>query len=315
MPERASVGNVDQPAYASHEASCVAGTASNRGLRAENQDAVCVDADHGFAILADGMGGAAAGSHASGLALRFASELLLSCLREPSRQGSLLKLVEEVTREVNRRVHREAQSDRRYKGMGTTLVILLLRGGRAAVANVGDSRAYRIRQEALTQLTHDHSRVQERVDAGLLSPDEALREHDRNVLTQAIGVSADVEPHTYEAGTEPEDTYVLTSDGVHASLAGHQLLRVAGSSAPDVAALALVELALAEGSKDNATAAVVRVCENPVEDSDASLEAILNRPIVQDPPPLPLPPPWVWYGLIAALVALLGFTLWAFLTR
>jgi protein phosphatase len=239
-----------------------AGQHSDRGHRATNQDAVFVDPARGYAVIADGMGGPAGGEEASRIALETARELLAG-LSAPAGGGSEAEVLRRVVGEANRRIF-EAAERLGLLGMGTTLVCLIVRGGRYAVAHAGDSRAYRISGGRLAPLTRDHSLVQEQVDAGLLTPREAARHPLRNVITRAVGTDFSVEPDVLVGEVGEGDVFVLTTDGVHGAVPDSRIETIAWRDPPPLAARELVREALRLGSRDNATAAVLRaVLETP----------------------------------------------------
>lgn len=232
------------------------GQATERGRRPENQDAVWVDAGAGCAAIADGMGGPPGGGVASRIALEVARELLAALpLSEQAPEPELLR---RVFAEAGRRIFEAAQQTGR-RGMGTTLVLLTVRGGRYTVAHAGDSRAYRISAGALARLTRDHSLVQEEIEAGLLRPEEARLHPLRNVITRAVGVEPWAEPEVSGGPVEPGEVFVLTTDGVHGAIPDARIGELAWRDPPELAARALVREALDLGSDDNATAAVLRV--------------------------------------------------------
>ncbi|MBE0616491.1 MAG: serine/threonine-protein phosphatase, partial [Proteobacteria bacterium] len=268
---------------------CEAGSATEKGRRRNNQDAVRVEADLGYAIVADGMGGAAAGEVASRLAVEAVSELVTARLPRVRSEEEIAALLREAIDEANRRIYAAAEETPDLRGMGTTVVLVLVRDGRFWAVNVGDSRAYRLRDRDLRQLSREHSLVQTRVEAGLITPEEALHQPDRNVLTRAAGTNPAVEPEVVQGEVEAGDTFLLTSDGVHGVLSAEALLQSASGEAPQTAARRLVAEALAQGSNDNATAAVLRVLDDPVEpspeDPESSLDSILQRPLVRPSKP------------------------------
>ncbi len=236
-------------------ARCEAAFHTQQGRRAENQDAARVDADGGWAVVADGMGGAPEGRRAANLAIEAAAAVLA----EGCPGGGPAEALRRAVTEANGAVHREARTRPGCRGMGTTLVLALVCGERFAAGSVGDSRVYLLRGGALRQLTRDHSLVQLRVDAGLLTPDEALQAPDRHVLTLAVGTDAAVEPRVVEGDVEPGDLFLLTSDGVHGALTAAGIREAVEGRDPEPAAAAVAAAALAAGSTDNVTAAILRV--------------------------------------------------------
>ena len=228
---------------------------TDRGRRATNQDAVAartLSDGRELAVVCDGMGSHAAGGMASHVAL----EALVNALTEGQ---SLVRGV----KEANRAVRRRAETDVLLDGMGTTLVALLREGDRYEVANVGDSRAYRIDREGIRQLTRDHSFVTEAVEEGGMSMEEATRSPWRNAVTRSLGSEPDVDVDVFGPfDATVSHTAVLSSDGVHGVLSEEEIERVVQSTS-DVRDLAraLAEAALGKGSDDNV--AVVAVDFSP----------------------------------------------------
>jgi protein phosphatase len=244
---------------------------TRQGPRPRNEDSVQVEPGLAAAILADGMGGAAGGKEASSLAIAAAVEFLGRHLPLGTPPADVAEQLRQLVAEVNQQVFARSTAEPSLHGMGSTLVVLVTRGGRYGCVNVGDSRAYLLREGVLRQISKDHSLVQERVDIGLITPEEAARQPDRNVLTRAIGTAASVEPHLVEAEVRPGDVFVLTSDGVHGAVEEAQLIAVGDAEDPAIAARLLVEAAIDRGTRDNATAAVGRVApaaETSLEDLD-----------------------------------------------
>jgi serine/threonine protein phosphatase PrpC len=148
--------------------------------------------------------------------------------------------------------------------MGTTLVVLVVSDDRYHVAHAGDSRAYRFRDGQLVQITRDHSLVQARVDAGLIRPEDAGRQPDRNVITRAVGVDPDLEPDITEGEALEGDTFVLTTDGVHGVVPASRIRELTALEPPQAAAEGLVNEALRLQTTDNSTAAVLRTGGMPL---------------------------------------------------
>lgn len=238
-----------------------AGQATDRGPRAENQDAAFADPRLGVAVVADGMGGAAGGAEASRMTVEFTRWFLERNLGDARRAGAVSDLLLRLFVEVNGWVHGKAQAVPELRGMGTTLVVLAVSGDEYHVAHAGDSRAWLLRGGRLTQLTRDHSLVQARVDAGLIRPEDAARQPDRNVITRAVGVDPQLDPDVGEGEARDGDRFVLTTDGIHGVVAAGRLGELAGSGDPQPAAEALVREALSQGTGDNCTAALLAVGE------------------------------------------------------
>ena len=213
-----------------------------------------------FAV-ADGMGGAAAGEMASRLGIRtlyrevqeFAREL-----QEPSTE-ELEQILIDAVGTANRRIFDLGQSDRNLAGMGTTLTGVLEVGGRLVVGQIGDSRAYLLREDRLRQLTRDQSLVAQEVINGTITEEEAQRHPQRNILLQALGVKKTVELALNGASVYPGDVILLCSDGLHAQISGGEIWEVIVESAsPEAACRELVALANARGGPDNITAVLIQ---------------------------------------------------------
>ncbi|KIF81727.1 Stp1/IreP family PP2C-type Ser/Thr phosphatase [Noviherbaspirillum autotrophicum] len=202
-------------------------------VRSHNEDCVAISPEHGFAILADGMGGYQAGEVASGIAtavLKKSLEEGLARLSDkwPHLQGSgqVHQLMDEAIHRANNAILEAARTESRYEGMGTTLVAALFRGDTVTIAHVGDSRAYRLRQGDLLQITKDHSLLQEQLDAGLISPEWARFSAIKNLVTRAVGVGPDMEVEMRDHHVEAGDLYLLCSDGLSDMLAEQEISEI-----------------------------------------------------------------------------------------
>lgn len=236
--------------------------------RDHNEDCVGSDAAHGIAVLADGMGGHNAGEVASGLAIESVLRDLPGCLDsldpedETDEAWSPESLATRaVIEESNRIIHDAASNQPQYQGMGTTLVVVLFHDDRLTIAHVGDSRAYRLRGGQLEQLTRDHTLLQELVDRGFYTPEEARQSLNRNIVTRALGVEARVKVDLQEDVALPGDVYLLCSDGLNDMLDDETIrltLEEFGANL-DRAAERLVEQANEHGGADNISVVLVRV--------------------------------------------------------
>jgi serine/threonine protein phosphatase PrpC len=233
-----------------------AAAATNIGLvREGNEDAYGIRLDRGAFVVCDGMGGAAAGEIAS----RVATESFLSTidgLEEFSQDGAraAVKRADQAVREA-------AQKDERRQGMGTTLVALLLADDarHGWLVHAGDSRAYRLRDGRLEQMTSDHSFVEEQVKSGQLTREEAERSPLRNVITRAVGSSAATEPDVLPIEVSPGDLFLLCTDGLTREVGADGLVHVLKTEHKlSAACSALVKEALASGGRDNITCLLVR---------------------------------------------------------
>ena len=236
---------------------------SDKGpVRKENQDhaeAVRIRAPRGTILLVcDGMGGANSGALASTLAAASYLERLKSLLSGSKKNAaSVPDWMTEACDAANTAVFARAAADPADAGMGTTLVSAVVLGRRAELINVGDSRAYLIRDHAITQITRDHSVVAELVALGEITPEEALHHPNRNLITRAVGVEEQVKSDLFSLQLRRGDRLLLCSDGLSNTLTEEELLTLAraGRSASRVCH-ALVDRAVEKGARDNVTAAI-----------------------------------------------------------
>jgi PPM family protein phosphatase len=217
-----------------------------------------------FAV-ADGMGGAQAGE--------VASRLAAAAFREFHEADELApdERVRALVQEANRRIFDRARSDAEASGMGTTVTAAILEGGQVTIGHVGDSRAYRLHDGQLEQLTEDHSLVADLMRSGRLTPEEAEAHPQRSVITRALGTDPEVDVDTMAVETSPGDVFLLCSDGLTTMVSDEDILELlARSGSLDAAAKALVKAANRGGGEDNITVVLFSV-----EDEDATLEETL----------------------------------------
>jgi serine/threonine protein phosphatase PrpC len=216
--------------------------------RSGNEDRFLVDLEHDLYAVADGMGGHRAGEVASATAIE--------SLQGAYQAGAAL---DEAVGEANAAVFAKASANVDMRGMGTTLTAVALRDGRTALlGHVGDSRAYLMRDGGVTQVTDDHSLVEQLVREGRLSPEEALHHPQRAIITRALGVDPDVEVDTYRVDLRPGDRIVLCSDGLTNMVADDSIAAVLrGQSDPQQAAERLVDMANDAGGDDNITVVIL----------------------------------------------------------
>jgi serine/threonine protein phosphatase PrpC len=229
---------------------------SHPGLsRPTNEDAYAVRPDLGLFVVADGMGGAAAGEVASRMAIDTVREMF----EQPDAVPGLPLLVAGA-HYANACVHAAARADQTKNGMGTTLTALLVLPDRVAFAHVGDSRAYHLRGRRLDRITEDHTLVAELVRRGFLTAEEATTSQLRHMLQRAIGVHEQVTVDDRLLAVESGDVLLLTSDGVHGVVAEEEIAAILiGQHDLTHAAALLIEAANNAGGPDNATVVVVRV--------------------------------------------------------
>jgi len=228
--------------------------------RSVNEDCFALVSDYGLYVVADGMGGHTAGQ----LASRLATAGTIDALRRIAPSGaSLTEKLRYCVAGANRQIYDTAVAKPDLAGMGTTLVAALAGGGRLALAHVGDSRGYLVRQGGIRQLTDDHSLVAELLRRREITPGAALGHPQRHVLTRALGVRRSVEADLVELTPEAEDVLVLCSDGLTTHVADDEIARcVTGERRPEVVCEQLVALANERGGEDNITVALIRCDEN-----------------------------------------------------
>jgi len=247
----------------------MAGLTDTGRMREHNEDALSFDADLGFAILADGMGGYNAGEVASGIAVeevaRSLREAIAGTPLHAEETGTVWpqshRILRQAIEQANASVHATSLRDARFYGMGTTLVAGVFYDNRLLLAHVGDSRCYRWRAGQTTQLTRDHSLVQEQIDAGLLSPSEAQASEYKNLVTRAVGVEADVLVELQEYPVQTGDLFLFCSDGLSDMLDPATIGEILSDNMQGLmnAACSLIEHANEAGGLDNISVLLVRV--------------------------------------------------------
>jgi len=241
-------------------------------VRDHNEDAIATQPDIGLMVLADGMGGYNAGEVASGIAVKTVFDLVSEAANRENRgeveptsglMRQTISLRDAISR-ANKIIYQTAQSQPQCEGMGTTIVACLFFDDRISVAHVGDSRAYRLRADQFQQLTLDHSLLQELVDRGFYSPEEAQRSTNRNYVTRALGVEPAVEVEVQEYEVEKDDVYLLCSDGLPDMVEDEDIhLTISTFSASlDVVGQQLVQLTNDHGGRDNVSIMLARVLES-----------------------------------------------------
>jgi protein phosphatase len=236
--------------------------------RQHNEDAFLVESGAKLFLVADGMGGHAAGEIASRIAVDSISEFILHTKEDDGTWPHAYD--EHYTRTTNRlmaalrmanqRVLEAMKKDARLRGMGTTVVACMADDEKMSVAHVGDSRAYLIREGQLSRITNDHSWVFEQVQAGMLTEAEAEKHPLRNVITRALGGALQVTPDASEISAQKGDVFLLCSDGLTGMVPENEILRVVTANASDLqkACQQLIDAANERGGLDNVTAVLVR---------------------------------------------------------
>ena len=231
-------------------------------VRANNEDAIDIDPALGFAILADGMGGYNGGEVASGMAIAllrasFGRWLAHAGANPPVRSVCLALQV--GTDEANSAILEAGSANPHLHGMGTTLVLAVMGSERVVVGHIGDSRCYRLRSGQLDQLTRDHSLMQDQLDAGLITPQQAAQSPHRNLVTRALGIERAVQLEINEFPVRPGDLYLLCSDGLSEMVSDSAILQILlQSDTMSEKATLLVAAANDNGGRDNISVVLAR---------------------------------------------------------
>lgn len=234
--------------------------------RGHNEDNYLINEELNLFVVADGMGGHAGGEYASALAVNTVEEIVTSLEVEGVEVTDVTDPVE-VTRHklthairlAGRRIFEKAREQPEYHGMGTTAVVLLVEGGNAYVAHVGDSRLYLMRDGKVEQVTEDHSLIAEKIRHGLLTPEEAKNHRMRNVITRSLGYQEDVEVDLVVKAVKRGDQFLLCSDGLSGNVAPEEIGEALQRSGPQEAARSLIALACERGGEDNITTVIARI--------------------------------------------------------
>ena len=233
--------------------------------RDNNEDSVAYEEAARVAVLADGMGGYNAGEIASGMATAFIkSELSRWVLAAgaTAQAKEVRRAMEICVDNANLAIFNSANSNAAYSGMGTTLVVGVFREDRLLLGHIGDSRCYRLREGQLTQITKDHSLLQEQIDAGLITQEQAATSSIKNLVTRALGVEEIVMLDVNEHVVEPGDLYLMCSDGLSDMVDDELIARiVVGESSLDQMAGLLIDAANDNGGRDNISVLIVSASE------------------------------------------------------
>jgi protein phosphatase len=240
-------------------------------VRDHNEDCIESRPDIGLYVLADGMGGYNAGEVASGMATSLISDGLQETWspKEIERMGrddakaTSERLLREQIARANSAIFTTSQNNPECAGMGTTLVVTLFFDNFMTVAHIGDSRLYRLRGDTMEQVTRDHSLLQEQLDSGLISPEEAKLSQNKNLVTRALGIDPTVDPELHVYETQVGDTYLLCSDGLSDMVEDEEIrvTLVTLRSNPNLTVQQLIQTANDNGGRDNISAMHIRVAE------------------------------------------------------
>ncbi|HZZ93125.1 MAG TPA: Stp1/IreP family PP2C-type Ser/Thr phosphatase [Usitatibacter sp.] len=240
-------------------------------VRDHNEDCIESRPEIGLFVLADGMGGYNAGEVASGMATSLIADGLAESWnpRDVDRMGRedakahAERLLREQIGRANSAIFTTSQNNPECAGMGTTLVVCHFYDNFLAVAHIGDSRLYRLRGEVMEQVTRDHSLLQEQLDSGLITPEEAKMSQNKNLVTRALGIDPAVDPELHVHETQPDDLYLLCSDGLSDMVEDEEirLTLITLKSNPGLTVQQLVQAANDNGGRDNISAVLVRVAQ------------------------------------------------------
>jgi len=240
-------------------------------VRDHNEDCIESRPEIGLYVLADGMGGYNAGEVASGMA----TSLIADGLQETWLPGDLARMGRDEAKAASERMLRDqigransaifttSQNNPECAGMGTTLVVCLFHDNFMSVAHIGDSRLYRLRGDTMEQVTRDHSLLQEQLDSGLITPEEAKLSQNKNLVTRALGIDPTVEPEIHVYETQKDDVYLLCSDGLSDMVEDEEirLTLITLRTNPSLTVQQLVQAANDNGGRDNISAMLIRVAE------------------------------------------------------
>jgi serine/threonine protein phosphatase PrpC len=230
-------------------------------VRQQNEDAFLCSDLLGLYLVADGMGGHVGGKTASNLTAQTIENFFRGASTALAENGSYAHLPRQLAgavREACAAVYDKAAQDRELRGMGTTCTLLAVRAARAVVAHVGDSRCYLIRQAQLTQITDDHSLVNEQIKSGELTREEARTSRHKNIITRSVGFERDVAVDTFSMPIEPGDVYLLCSDGLSNLVRNEEIAACVGKHALEQVPAELIALANSRGGDDNITVVCVQ---------------------------------------------------------
>ena len=232
-------------------------------VRPQNQDAYRVEElgdDQLLLMVCDGMGGARAGNVASQLAVRVFGDTVLDGLGGPEGSADPEALLNHAVEQADRAVSERAESDPDCLGMGTTLVAALVLNGKCRVVNIGDSRAYLVSEEGIRQITRDHSLVEDLVQRGEITHDQARFHPQKNLITRALGAGEEAKADLYEVPCAPGSFLLLCSDGLSNVVDDQELLyEIIHGGEPDDCCQRLLDTVLSRGAPDNMTAVLLRM--------------------------------------------------------
>jgi protein phosphatase len=247
--------------------------------RDNNEDAVVIDEASHVGVLADGMGGYNAGEIASGMATAFIKSEMARWLAETGKQAKVKEIrraLEICVDNANRSIFNASGSNPQYSGMGTTLVVGVFHEATLILGHIGDSRCYRLRGGILSQITKDHSLLQEQIDAGLITQAQAAGSSIKNLVTRALGVEDAVMLEVNEHQVESGDCYLMCSDGLSDMVDDAEIASILGGPVPmDQKADILIAVANEHGGRDNIS--VLLVLAEPATEKRGLISRLLGK--------------------------------------
>jgi len=236
--------------------------------RTNNEDNYLINEELQLFVVCDGMGGHVGGEFASAIAVNTVEEVISAMEFQPSSPSGpveaadvLREKLRYAVRLAGKRIYEKALEEPEYKGMGTTCLALLVAAGNAYLAHVGDSRGYIVREGRIEQLTEDHSLVNEKIKAGLLTPEQAKTHKLKNIITRSLGYMEDVEVDLQVRALRRGDRYVLCSDGLSNLIDTAEIGDAVLEYGPQESVRRLIQIACERGGDDNITTIVARVDE------------------------------------------------------
>lgn len=254
--------------------------------RTKNEDSLITDEKLNLFMVADGMGGHSAGEFASRMAVQTVLEIIQELTDDPDatlqnttsiRPGDFKAYLRYAITQASQKIYEKATEDSSMQGMGTTAVVCLFRKNRVFIANVGDSRGYRIRNKKIEQVTEDHSLVAEQIRAGILRPSEAKEHRLKNIITRSVGFQEIVDVDCEAKSAKVGDIYLLCSDGLYNMMEDDEILGVVSQQPLQDAAAHLIDIAKTRGGDDNITLVLAKIGAlddgDPDEDEESTLQS------------------------------------------
>lgn len=247
--------------------------------REKNEDSFLLKSACHFYMVADGMGGHVGGEFASKLAVETVGDIVAELLRDPEatlpetgeiRPGDYKSYLQYAIHTASGRIFEKAKQNTKLQGMGTTTVCLLFQKNKVYVANVGDSRAYRIRGKKIEQLTVDHSLVEEQLRAGIIQPSEAKEHRLKNIITRSVGFQDEVEADITAKTLQEGDFFLICTDGLYNLVGQEEVLDVVLNQNLQNACRHLIDIANSRGGDDNITVILTKVASMEDEEPEES---------------------------------------------